>query len=162
MQASIPGLLVVVSLLASAVAQADPTPDELLGRYWLPKRNGQIAIYRSDDAYHGRVVCCEVPDQLDVRNADPELRNRRFVIDMLKGFDYDTSEARWHGGTIYDARSGKTYDARLWFEGRDRRVLFARGFVGTPFFGRTERFERVSPAELSEVVAGPQNAEADR
>lgn len=154
-------LALLLSWLIPALAAADGAgpaadADALLGRYWLPDRDGEIELYRDGDRYSGRVVRYDVPDQRDVRNADAALRGRPFVgIDMLQRFAFDASDGRWVDGTIYDAYSGKTYDARLWFE-RDRPdVLYARGFVGTPWVGRTVTFDRMTTAELAAAAKAP-------
>lgn len=132
---------------ASTVVRADA----LLGRYWLPDHDGQFEIYEREGRYFGRVISYDVPGQLDDANADPALRSRPFVgIDMFAGFRFDAAEGRWTGGTIYDGKSGKTYDCNLWFEAGEPHILQARGFIGFAFLGRTERFERVEP-----VVAAP-------
>lgn len=119
----------------------------MLGRYWLPKRVGQIELYRTGDRFHGKVISYEIPGQLDEQNPKPEFRFRAFVgIDMFEGFRFDPETQRWIDGTIYDGGNGKTYDCLLWFEDDDKSVLFARGFIGVSFLGRTERFERVDRA----------------
>jgi uncharacterized protein (DUF2147 family) len=135
-------LILVASLTAAASKQAGE--DVLLGRYWLPDRDGQFEIEKREGRYFGRVVSYDKPGQLDYANADPALRSRRFVgIDMLADFHFNKAEAQWAGGTIYDGMSGKTYDCNLWFEASEPNVLQARGYIGFSFFGRTESFERV-------------------
>ena len=153
--------MLLLLLLAALPTQADP--ESLLGNYWLPKRDGQIEIYRDGDGYAGRVIAYEKLNQLDVRNADPELRTRLFVgINMLQGFQFDPSDGYWRGGTIYDARSGKTYSAQLWFQDEADSVLWARGFVGSPSFGRTQTFARVGPNEtFADVEPASDDAAGD-
>ena len=48
----------------------------------------------------------------DVNNPDRRLRSRPLVgMHILNGFRNQGS--RWQGGTVYDPKSGKTYNARL-------------------------------------------------
>ncbi|MFK7895298.1 MAG: DUF2147 domain-containing protein [Myxococcota bacterium] len=116
----------------------------MLGRYWLPDRDGQFEISKREGRYFGRVISYDKPGQLDIANEDPELRSRPFVgVDMFADFHFEKSESRWAGGTIYDAMSGKTYDCNLWFEAGEPGVLQARGYIGFSFLGRTEQFVRV-------------------
>ena len=132
-----------LALCISAVAGA-PQPDTLLGRYWLPEKDGQLEIYRQGDRYSGRIVAYDVAGQVDVKNPDPKMQSRSIVgMDLLSGFHFDKKSRRWDGGTIYDAKSGKTYKCRLLFDDNDLSVLWARGYVGLSILGRTERFIRI-------------------
>lgn len=124
------------------LAQAEQ--DAVVGQYWLPDRDGQFEIYRQGDLYFGKVIAYEIADALDENNPDPEKAKLPFVgSTMFANFSYNQNRARWEGGTIYDARSGETYKCRMWFEDDDLAVLSARGYVGSPLFGRTETFARV-------------------
>jgi uncharacterized protein (DUF2147 family) len=134
---------VCLALLAS-IAIAEPSSTTLPGVYWLPEKDGQMQVYQKDDTYFGRVISYDVAGQLDEKNPNPEFRSRPIVgVDLLSEFSYDEASERWVGGTIYDAKSGKTYKCRLWFEDDEPGVLWARGYIGISLLGRTERFERV-------------------
>jgi len=131
-------------LLCATVTMAGPRPNSLLGRYWLPQKDGQLEIYLKSDTYFGRVIAYDVAGQLDAKNPDPQQRSRPILgVDLLPEFRFDETTSRWTGGTIYDAKSGKTYKCRLWFEDDDPGVLWARGYIGISILGRTERFERI-------------------
>jgi uncharacterized protein (DUF2147 family) len=133
----------VLLLLCTTAAVADSRPDAVVGRYWLPQKDGQLEIYAQDDRYFGRIVSYDVEGQLDVNNPDLQLQSRPVVgIILLSDFQHDKDENRWTGGTIYDAKSGKTYRCRLWFDEDEPGVLWARGYIGISLLGRTERFER--------------------
>jgi uncharacterized protein (DUF2147 family) len=134
---------VCLALLAS-IATAEPIATTLPGVYWLPEKDGQMQVYQKDNKYFGRVISYDVAGQLDEKNPNPEFRSRPIVgVDLLSEFSYDKESKRWLGGTIYDAKSGKTYKCRLWFEDDEPGVLWARGYIGISLLGRTERFERV-------------------
>ena len=136
--------LTLCLLLMTSTAIAESSGDRILGRFWLPEKDGQLEIYRQGAKYFGRVVSYDVAGQLDEKNPAPDLRERPIVgVDLLSGFRFD-DEARWIDGTIYDAKSGKTYKCRLWFEDDDSDALWARGYIGISLLGRTELFERVS------------------
>jgi uncharacterized protein (DUF2147 family) len=132
-------------LLLGSLAMADGGGAKILGTYWLPEKDGQLEIYQQGDKYFGRVVSYDVAGQLDEKNPNPHLRSRPIVgVDLLSNFRHNEESARWLGGTIYDAKSGKTYKCRLWFENNDSNALWARGYIGISILGRTELFERVS------------------
>ncbi len=78
----------------------------------------------------------------DVENSDAKLKTRPILgMVFLKDFKLDKSE--WSGGSIYDAKSGKTYKATMKLDGDD--TLKLRGYVGVPLFGRTEVWKRTQP-----------------
>lgn len=131
--------------VAPAFAQAPNLhPNDVLGLYWLPDRDGQFEIYIKDGRYFGRVSAYDIGGQLDQENADPSLRTRPFLgIDMFENFRFDEKEGKWIGGTIYDGTNGKTYDCSMWFEEGEPNTLVARGFIGFSFLGRNQNFDRV-------------------
>ena len=138
--------LSIFSVLLFTFTTAHAGEGEVLGRYWLPDHDGQFDVYVKDDRFYGRVISYDVVGQRDEENDDPALRGRPFVgIDMFAAFRFDESETRWIDGTIYDPKSGKTYDCVLWFDDGKPDVLMARGFIGFAFLGRNERFDRVLP-----------------
>jgi uncharacterized protein (DUF2147 family) len=144
MKQSIALTLLCALFCISGESSAIAADSEILGRYWLPDRDGQFEIYEKNDRFFGRVIAYNIPDQLDAENADPALRTRPFVgIDMFSHFRLDADVAQWVGGKIYDAKSGKTYDCYMWFEPHAPDTLVARGFIGFSLFGRNEQFERV-------------------
>jgi uncharacterized protein (DUF2147 family) len=120
-------LLIIIIVLFAVGEASGAGPDDVLGKYWTPKKDGQLVVYREGDQYFGRLVAFDVAGQLDEKNPDETLRSRPIV-----------------GVDIYDAKSGKTYKCHLWFEDDNTGELWARGFIGLSLFGRTERFIRVS------------------
>lgn len=142
--------LCLLEIVASAAVAAEPQigADAILGKWWFPKRDGQMEVRREDDTYFGKVVSYKDPDALDEHNPDPKLRERPFVgIEMLKDFKFDPKQRKWIDGTIYDGESGKTYKCTMWFENGDQDRLNVRGYIGFSFLGRTETFTRVTPEE---------------
>jgi uncharacterized protein (DUF2147 family) len=139
----------VVALLVISAAQAvaaDKEPgDQVLGKFWFPKKNGKFEVKKEKGIYTGRVIAYDDADALDKNNPDAELAKRKFIgIDMLSNFKYDAGAKQWNGGTIYDGDSGKTYKCTLWFDGNDTSVLKGRGYIGVSLFGRNEAFQRVT------------------
>ena len=76
----------------------------------------------------------------DVRNPDPQLRDRPLIgLDIFASFTYD-GDNRWSGGFIYDPNSGKTYRGKLRL--LDPNTLEVRGFIGFSLIGRSETWVR--------------------
>jgi uncharacterized protein (DUF2147 family) len=58
---------------------------------------------------------------------------------LLKNFMAE-SKNTWRNGTIYDPRSGKTYDCVLTL--KNSNTLDVRGYIGKPIFGKSVTFTR--------------------
>jgi uncharacterized protein (DUF2147 family) len=146
-------ILFVVSSLSLA-AEPKAGADAILGKWFFPKKDGQLEIVRDGDTWVGTVIEYKDPDAKDKHNPDEAMRERPFIgITMLKDFKYDAEKKEWSEGTIYDGESGKTYKCRMWFENNDLNQLNVRGFIGFSFLGRTEIFERVTPESEARVKA---------
>ena len=70
---------------------------------------GRVEIYRCGKALCGKVVDAKRlranPDLRDVRNSDPELRQRKLKgLVVLNGFTGGPTE--WKGGPVYDPETG--------------------------------------------------------
>ncbi len=135
----------VLAWPGAALHAADAPGDAILGKWWFPKKNGQMEITQEKGVYSGKVVAYDDEAALDKHNPDPELAKRPFLgILMLQDFTYDADGAQWVDGTIYDGESGKTYKCKMWFDEGDKVKLNVRGFIGIAILGRTEIFTRVT------------------
>lgn len=76
----------------------------------------------------------------DLHNPDPALRDRSLgEVDFISGLSWDAADARWEGGTIYQAATGGTGSAQVTLvDGR----MDLRAYRGTPLIGRTFSFTR--------------------
>lgn len=83
--------------------------------------------------------------KLDTENPDERMRSRkRMGLVILRNFEYDKDDNDWSGGTVYDAKSGKTYSGYMWFEkGTNQQTLKLKGYVmGMTWLGRTADWTR--------------------
>jgi uncharacterized protein (DUF2147 family) len=89
----------------------------------------------------GKVVA---PDEAtDFRNADANLRSRKVIgMPLIWGFKQASDPNAFEEGQIYNGEDGKTYSANLNVEADGRLKL--RGYVGSPMFGKTQYWTRVS------------------
>ena len=70
------------------------------------------------------------------------MRNRKLLgLEVLQGLTYNAEEDKWENGRIYDAKSGKTWDASIGMT--DEHLLKVRGFWHFEFFGETMKFKRI-------------------
>lgn len=119
--------------------------DDLIGFWLSEEKNAVIQVERKEDEFRGKLVWLidihtgKIKEKLDEENPDKDKRARSLMgLTILKGFSFDDGE--WSGGTIYDAKSGKTYSAKMKLD--DPNTLNLRGFVGISLFGRDSKWTR--------------------
>ncbi len=149
---AIGGVLVMV-LIGAAIAAGAEKADAILGVWYNQEKDSQIEIYRCGDAYCGKVVWLKDPDypagskegapgtpKLDHHNPDPAKRSTPILgLVIVRGFNF-AGDGHWKGGTVYDPKSGKTYQGKMTLVSPGELKL--RGFVGISLFGRTTTWTR--------------------
>lgn len=131
-------LLPIIALLFSSIKVSAQTADKIIGKYWSPKKDGKVEIYKVGDKYFGRIIWGNKPNK-DTKNPKPELRSRD-VIGMVFLSDFKYKDEQYQDGEIYDPTSGKTYSCNMWLQNQNLKV---RGYLGISLLGRTETFERI-------------------
>ena len=115
---------------------------------WLNNdKDAKVEIYRSGDKYYGKIVWTQNMYEADgktlrkdSKNSDEQLRSRTIQnMVILSGFSYSAGE--WTGGEIYDPKSGKTYKSKMRIKDSSLEI---RGYVGSPMFGKTTIWTRLS------------------
>lgn len=98
-------------------------------------------MYEKNGKYFGKSIWGTKPGK-DVKNPNPKLRQREVIgMEFLTDFEYNPKANEYQNGKIYDPRSGKTYDCKMWF-GKDGN-LRVRGYLGFSMLGMTVVFERI-------------------
>ncbi|KJF42937.1 MULTISPECIES: DUF2147 domain-containing protein [Draconibacterium] len=143
-------LVILFFLGIYALAGFAQEADKIVGVWWNDEKTTKIEVEKKDGKYIGTIVYM-IPEKYengappkDDENPDPALRDRSVVgIQILKGFEYDAKKEEWINGTIYDPKSGKTYDCYSWMEGED--LLKLKGFVaGIRMLGRSSEWYRTT------------------
>ena len=133
--------------LASPIIEAQA--DKIVG-FWLTEEGtSQVQVFRGNyGKYYGKITWLDEPNEngkpkVDEDNPDPELRSRPIMgLQILEGQEYSSKDKEWKNGTIYDPKSGKTYDCYMWFED-DSGILYMKGYVlGMRFLGRSSTWKR--------------------
>ena len=117
-------------------------------RVWLVASNdAKVEIYKKNDTIEGKIIWLKdfqdetSKDKTDIHNPNEQLRNRPIKnLVFLEGFQKELNKNKWSGGTIYDAKSGKTYKG--WMKPDGEKKLKLRGYVGFSLIGRTEEWTR--------------------
>ncbi len=143
--------ILILSILAfyatSAFSQAS---ERILGVWWNDEKTSKIEITQEGEKFFGTIVYM-IPEKYengeppkDDENPDPALRDRSIVgLQILKDFTYDAKSKEWGDGTIYDPKSGKTYDCYGWMESDDELKL--KGYVvGIKWLGKKTSWSRTT------------------
>ena len=78
----------------------------------------------------------------DVHNPDPKLRNRKIHgMSILSNLTYHPDTQSWEGGTIYDSKHGKEWNAAAYIG--KKGFLHVRGYWHFKFMGKTMTFKRI-------------------
>ena len=67
--------------------------------------------------------------------------NKLKGLTIIKQLKY-IEENKWSNGTIYDARSGKTYSLNVSM--KDSNTLNMRGYMGVSLIGKTTSWTRIN------------------
>ncbi len=133
-------MIFMLAPLAAAFAQ------DVVGKWKLEDGTAIVEVYKSGDAYNGKIVWLEKPTEadgspaVDDNNPDKALRSRKLIgLNMLSGLKKNGGE--YTGGTIYDPGNGKTYNCSMKVEGD---ILKVRGSLDKKgLLGRTMDWYRV-------------------
>src|ERR1035437_3195252 len=137
----------LISISASIFAQ---NADDITGIWWNDIKSSKIKIEKKDGKYIGTIVYIipekyvnGVPEK-DDKNPDVNLRSRsRLNLQILSGLVYNANDKEWACGSVYDPKSGKTYECYVWLEGKD--TLQLKGFVaGIRMLGRKSAWTRTT------------------
>lgn len=127
-------------LLLSLSVTAQTAKTAIVGTWLNQEKAAKIEIYQQGDKFFGKIVWLKEPNEngkpkTDNKNPDKARHNDPIIgLVMLKDFSFD-GKSTWEGGTIYDARSGKTYSCYLTLQAD--KSLKVRGYVGISLFGQT-------------------------
>lgn len=123
--------------------------EKLVG-YWLTQDgDSQVRIFKATNGkYYGTIEWLKDPlneegkTKVDDKNPDKSLHSRPVLgLQLLKDFSFNADKGEWAGGTIYDPKNGKTYDAFMHLQSED--VMILKGFVlGMRFLGREATWTR--------------------
>jgi uncharacterized protein (DUF2147 family) len=134
-------LLASILLFTGMHIWAQSAKDKVVGKWYTDDKETIIEIYKQGNKYQGKIVWLKDPyengkPKVDDDNPDPALQNRPIMgLQLLKNFVYNGKKEEWVDGTIYDPKSGHTYDCYMWFEGPGE--LNIKGYVmGMKFIGR--------------------------
>lgn len=148
-------VLASVTLFASSASAQQPG---VMGTWLTESGTAQVKIEPCPDAKNGP-VCGHIvglinpkgpdgkvvaPDvATDYRNENASLRARKVIgMPLIWGFKAAKEGNTFEEGHIYNGEDGKMYTANLSLQPDGKLRL--RGYVGTPLFGKTQLWTRIS------------------
>tara|TARA_S200000501_G_scaffold329677_1_gene330471 strand:+ start:434 stop:880 length:447 start_codon:yes stop_codon:yes gene_type:complete len=125
--------------------------DALVGVWLEEEGQSKIKIYAVNTSegikYEGKIIWLEEPlrengeIKLDDKNPNPQLREQTILgLIIMKDLKFKKT-SYWYDGSIYDARSGKTYSLEIIMP--DKNTLKLRGYLGISLIGKTTIWKRV-------------------
>lgn len=136
----------ILTIALMAVPFMAALAQDVIGKWKLDDGSAIVEVYKSGDAYNGKIVWLEEPNDPDGKpasdknNPDKSLRSRKLIgLNMLSGLKKNGGE--YTGGSIYDPGNGKTYNCSMKVDGD---VLHVRGSLDKKgLLGRTMDWFRV-------------------
>lgn len=132
--------------MAGLFAQS-PQSGDILGTWLNEDQDAHILVYEENGKYFGKIIWLKFPiddetgqPKLDKKNPDDQKKSEP-VMGMLILEDFVFEEDEWDDGSIYDPKSGKTYDCYIRMN--DDGNLRIRGYIGISLIGRTTYWTRV-------------------
>lgn len=126
-------------------------PNAILGKWESTEKDLIVEVYKQNNAFKAKIVwfydeddtITPLDQRLDIKNPNKQLRQRKILgSDVLSGLTYNPKQNRWNGGRIYDATSGRTWDATVWLTSKSN--LSVRGFYIFRWIGKTLNFYKVN------------------
>lgn len=144
-------VFLILFLFTTGIA-AQNKQDAIVGKWMSAEENLLVEVYKSSNEFKAKVLWFSDNDdkskpyytRFDTKNPDNSLRNQKILgMEVLHGLAYNLKEDRWEDGRIYDAKSGKTWDASAWIT--NDHFLKVRGFWHFEFFGESMKFKKYQP-----------------
>jgi uncharacterized protein (DUF2147 family) len=145
-----PALSVIFCLLLFSFetfqAQTNFKATDLIGDWEVSDKKAVITFFADGDKFFGMTSWMGRPRdengkmRTDIHNPDPSKRSQPLLGALLcKNFVY-TGNGVWSDGTIYDNRSGKTYNCKITM--KDHNTINLRGYIGISLIGGSTTFTR--------------------
>lgn len=105
------------------------------------KEKGIVEIYEHKGKVHGKIIEIFEPSKKHLKcekcvgdDHHKPILGLNIIRGMKKNGDV------YEGGKILDPKNGKSYHCKITPEGKDK--LIVRGYIGIPFFGRSQTWVR--------------------
>ncbi|QQL50353.1 DUF2147 domain-containing protein [Mucilaginibacter ginkgonis] len=151
-------IMMVAFIGTSNRANAQSGSDQVIGNWMSAEKNLIVQVYREGDDFKAKVIWFDDSDdpskpmesRIDDSNPDKSLRTRKIIgMQVLRNLAYSPSTHSWENGMIYDAKSGREWNAAASID--KAGMLRVTGYWHFKFIGKTMKFSRVTPSEIMMV-----------
>jgi uncharacterized protein (DUF2147 family) len=125
--------------------------EKIVGKWMASEDNNlEVEVYKTGNEYRAKIVWFDDSDdksrpmaeRCDTKNPDKTLRTRKIIgLQVMQGLVYNADDDEWQGGQIYDASSGKQWNAKAWLTSDG--CLKVRGYWHLEFMGQNICFKKV-------------------
>ncbi|KQR93329.1 hypothetical protein ASG01_09025 [Chryseobacterium sp. Leaf180] len=124
--------------------------DDILGKWMATDKSVAVNVYLEGNSFRAKVIWFDerlskgkpMNSRVDSENPDVKLRHNKIIgMDVLEGLNFNAKNQRWENGKIYDASTGRTWDASA--ELKNNGQMCVRGFWKWKFIGKTLCFARM-------------------
>ncbi len=125
--------------------------EKIVGKWMASEDNNlEVEVYKTGNEYRAKIVWFDDSDdksrpmaeRCDTKNPDKTLRTRKIIgLQVMQGLVYNAADDEWQGGQIYDASSGKQWNAKAWLTSDG--CLKVRGYWHLEFMGQNICFKKV-------------------
>ena len=126
--------------------------DAIVGKWMSAEDNNlEVEVYKIGNEYRGKIVWFDASDdksktmaeRCDTKNPDKTLRSRKLIgLEVMHGLLFNPDDDEWQDGRIYDASTGKDWNAKAWIN--NDGLLKVRGYWHFEFLGQNMTFKKVS------------------
>lgn len=143
-------LLLFIGIALTAKAQTTAKADRICGKWISDEKNLIVEVYKDKNEFKAKIVWYKNEDQsksmeewTDKHNPNKALRGRKILgMNVVDNLVYNSKNDSWEHGTIYDAKSGHSWDASAHLT--NDGLLKVTGYWHLKFIGRTLTFQKTA------------------
>ena len=140
-------LIPICSFKNTAVTNSE----KIVGKWMASEDNNlEVEVYKTGNEYRSKIIWFDdsddksrpMADRCDTKNPDKKLRTHKIIgLQVVQGLVYNADDDEWQGGQIYDASTGKQWNAKAWLTADG--CLKVRGYWHLEFMGQNICFKKV-------------------
>lgn len=132
------------------IAHAQGKPDDIIGKWKATDGKLEVEVFKLGNKYNARVIWFDDSDdrsiplsqRRDTKNPDKALQTPKVIgMEVMSGLQYNADDDELQEGRIYDASTGKDWNAKDWLT-KDG-MLKVRGFWHFELLGENISFKKV-------------------
>jgi uncharacterized protein (DUF2147 family) len=112
-----------VLLIFNTCIAAQNKQDAIVGKWMSTDGKLEVEVIKQNNEYNAQIIWFDDSDDRSVplnqrqdgKNPDKGLRSRKIIgMEVMHGLQYKAGDDEWQEGRIYDASTGKDWNAKAW------------------------------------------------